>query len=117
MVHFILDCVLASSKMLRKKRSKENKIENKIYCANCSHCIVFKKPIAKGRRYVLRVRCNAGMWRKRSGEEKIYKYFTILRRKREACQFYDPMGDEKTFIKELKKNLPVEDKIYNYDTI
>ncbi len=95
---------------------KKNIDKNNIYCANCSHCIVFKKPIAHGRRYVLRVRCDAGMWKKRSGEEKVYKYFTILRRRRDSCKFYDPMGDEESFIKELKKSLPVHDEIYSYDT-
>jgi hypothetical protein len=86
----------------------------KVYCANCAFCVVFKQAVAQRDSYVLRVRCSKGMWKKRSGEEKIYKYFTIIRRTREACPCYDPMGDEKAFIKELRRNLPVKDEIYSF---
>ena len=86
----------------------------KIYCANCSHCVVIKQVIENIDSYVLRVKCSMGMWKKRSGEEKIYKYFTIIRRTQLECSFYDPMGDEKSFIKELKKSLPVKDEIYSF---
>jgi hypothetical protein len=55
-----------------------------------------------------------GIWKKRSGEEKIYKYFTIIRRTKLECSHYDPMGDEKSFIKELRKSLPVKDEIYSF---
>jgi len=55
-----------------------------------------------------------GMWKKRSGGEKIYKYFTIVRRTMVSCKYYDAMGDEKTFIKELRKSLPIKDEIYSY---
>jgi len=48
----------------------------KIYCANCIHCKLVPSP-AGGGRYYLRVRCEAGKWRKKLGEEKIYKYFTV----------------------------------------
>lgn len=53
-----------------------------------------------------------GIWKKRSGEEKFYKYFTIIRRTYKGCSHYDPMGNEKAFIKELRKSLPVKDEIY-----
>jgi len=91
--------------------------ESKIYCANCSHCVVFKQLIESTDAYVLRVRCNVGMWKKKSGEEKVYKYFSIARRTMEQCDCYDPMGDEKAFIKELRKSLPVKDEIYSYSSI
>ena len=52
----------------------------RVYCANCSHCVVFKQPIESTDAYVLRVRCSIGMWKKKSGDEKIYKYFSIIRR-------------------------------------
>jgi hypothetical protein len=86
----------------------------KVYCANCAHCTVFKQIVGRIGSYVLRVRCSKGMWTKHSGEEKIYKYFTIVRRTRPACPYYDPMGDEKAFIKELRKSLPVKDEIYSF---
>ena len=84
----------------------------KIFCANCSHCVLFKKPVGETNSYVLRVRCNKGIWKKKSGEEKVYKYFTLTRRIMASCAFYDTMGDEKEFIKELRKSLPIKDEIY-----
>jgi len=86
----------------------------KVYCANCAHCTVFKQRVGGIGSYVLRVRCSKGIWKKRSGEEKVYKYFTIVRRTRTVCTYYDPMGDEKAFIKELRKSLPVKDEIYSF---
>ena len=97
-----------------QKRNANGKKRQLIFCANCYHCTVFKKAIGDGKRYVLRVRCDKGMWRKRSGEEKIYKYFTILRRVRESCEYYEPMGELEEYIKELKKSLPIYDEIYSY---
>ena len=91
-----------------------NRLTEKIYCANCLYCIVFKQPIGDSNSYVLRVRCNKGKWKKKSGDEKIYKYFTIIRRTPEECDEYNPMGEEETFIKELRKSLPVKDEIYSY---
>ena len=83
----------------------------KIYCANCVHCKLVRE-VQGGMRYSLRVRCDAGKWRKKLGEEKIYKYFTVARRSLDSCDSYEPMGDPREFIKELKKNLPIKDEIY-----
>jgi hypothetical protein len=99
---------------MSKAQNSENHQNNKIYCANCSHCVVIKQIIGQKVSYVLRVKCSMGMWKKRSGEEKIYKYFTIIRRTQLECPYYDPMGDEKSFIKELRKSLPVKDEIYSF---
>jgi hypothetical protein len=57
-----------------------------------------------------------GMWKKKSGDEKIYKYFSIIRRIMEQCDHYDPMGEEKSFLKELRKSLPIKDEIYSYSS-
>ena len=99
------------SKGRKRERGKEER--GKIFCANCRHCILMKQQVGQQHSYVLRVRCGNGMWKKRSGEEKVYKYFTIIRRTVGACAFYEPMGDAKTFIKELKDSLPVKDEIYS----
>ena len=85
----------------------------KIYCANCIHCKLVRVPAGNGNQYFLRVRCDAGKWKKKLGEEKIYKYFTVARRTVDYCDAYEPMGDAKVFLKELKKNLPIKDEIYN----
>ena len=85
---------------------------NKIYCANCVHCKLIRTKTGSGGQYCLRVRCDAGMWKKKLGEEKIYKYFTVARRSPDNCPHYEPMGDPREFIKELKKTLPIKDEVY-----
>jgi hypothetical protein len=85
---------------------------NKIYCANCINCKLIPE-IQEGKtRYVLRIRCAAGKWKKKLGEEKIYKYCTINRRYQDACDSYDDMGDTRAFIRDLKKDLPNKDELY-----
>lgn len=85
---------------------------SKIYCANCVHCKLIRTKTGSGSQYCLRVRCDAGMWKKKLGEEKIYKYFTVARRSPDDCPHYEPMGDPREFIKELKKTLPIKDEVY-----
>jgi hypothetical protein len=84
----------------------------KIYCANCIHCKLVPAKSAGEERYVLRVRCAAGKWRKKLGEEKLYKYCTITRRYLDSCDTYEEMGDTRTYIRELKKSLPEKDEFY-----
>ena len=84
---------------------------DKVYCANCSNCKLVRTSLGSNE-YQLRVRCAAGMWKKKLGEEKIYKYFTVARRAQEHCEAYEPMGDPKEFLKELKKTLPIKDEVY-----
>lgn len=86
----------------------------KIYCANCTHCKLVRISAGNGSQYYLRVRCDAGKWRKKLGEEKVYKYFTVARRTLDYCDSHEPMGDVKDFLKDLKKNLPIKDEIYTY---
>ena len=85
---------------------------DKVYCANCIHCKLVKIPMGSASQYGLRVRCDAGKWRKKLGEEKLYKYFTVIRRTLDQCEAYEPMGEVEIFLKELKKNLPIKDEIY-----
>jgi hypothetical protein len=86
---------------------------DKIYCANCIHCKLVKHPLGGASQYQLRVRCDAGKWKKKLGEEKIYKYFTVIRRTLDACDTYEPMGDVEIFLKELRRNLPIRDELYS----
>lgn len=85
----------------------------KIHCANCIHCKLVPAPAQGSGRYYLRVRCDAGKWRKKLGEEKIYKYFTVVRRAIDSCDAYEDMGEEKDFIRDLKRSLPDRDEIYS----
>jgi hypothetical protein len=86
---------------------------DKVFCANCIHCKLVKIPMGSASQYGLRVRCDAGKWRKKLGEEKLYKYFTVIRRTLDQCEAYVPMGEVEIFLKELKKNLPIKDEIYS----
>ncbi|MDR2897715.1 MAG: hypothetical protein LBU99_02790 [Spirochaetaceae bacterium] len=88
----------------------------KIYCANCSHCKLVTAPGGSTDQFYLRVRCDAGKWRKRLGEEKFYKYFSIMRRSIEYCDSYEEMGSPEEFMKELRKSLPVRDETYEVYT-
>ncbi len=85
---------------------------DKVYCANCVHCKLIKLPLGDGQ-YGLRVRCDAGKWRKKLGEEKVYKYFTVIRRTLEECDAYVPMGETQAFLKELRRSLPIKDETYS----
>jgi hypothetical protein len=86
--------------------------EGKVFCANCIHCKLVPSPAEAEGGYRLRVRCDAGKWRKKLGDEKVYKYFTVARRSIESCSSYEDMGDAAEFIKDLRKVLPTADEIY-----
>jgi hypothetical protein len=101
----------SSARTIAKRLSKDRE---KVYCANCTHCKLVRTPAGNGSQYYLRVRCDAGQWKKKLGEEKVYKYFTVARRTLDTCGQYEPMGDAREYLKELKKNLPIKDEIYSY---
>jgi hypothetical protein len=82
----------------------------KIYCANCIHCKLIPAKDEGETRYVLRIRCAAGKWKKKLGEEKLYKYNTIFRRCFNTCDSYEEMGDTREFIRDLRKTLPNKDE-------
>jgi hypothetical protein len=84
----------------------------KIYCANCIHCKLIPSKAEGEERYVLRIRCAAGKWKKKLGQEKMYKYCTITRRYLDKCDAYEEMGDTREFIRDLKKTLPNKDELY-----
>jgi hypothetical protein len=86
----------------------------KIYCANCRNCRLVRVAAASSNQYHLRVRCIAGKWRKRLGTEKLYKYFTVVRRSIDDCNRYEPMGDSREYLRELRKSLPIRDEAYTY---
>jgi len=86
--------------------------QGKIFCANCIHCKLVPSPAETEGGYRLRVRCEAGKWRKKLGDEKVYKYFTVARRSIESCSSYEDMGDTAEFLKDLRKALPTADEIY-----
>jgi hypothetical protein len=82
----------------------------KIYCANCIHCKLIPAKPEGEEVYLLRVRCAAGKWKKKLGQEKMYKYCTITRRHLDSCDAYEEMGDTREFIRDLRKTLPNKDE-------
>ncbi len=86
---------------------------DKTFCSNCINCIVVRQYESEPERYVLRVRCLKKKWLKRSGEEKLYKYFTVARRVADDCLSYAESGDPFPYIKNLKKELPIKDEVYS----
>jgi hypothetical protein len=84
----------------------------KIYCANCIHCKLIPSKPEGDNHYVLRIRCAAGKWKKKLGQEKMYKYCTITRRYLDNCDTYEEMGDTREFIRDLRKTLPNKDELY-----
>jgi hypothetical protein len=100
--------MLISEALLRE--DGEEYQSGKIYCANCIHCKLIPAKPEQEQGFLLRIRCAAGKWKKKLGEEKMYKYFTITRRYLDECDAYDEMGDAREFIRELKKTLPNRDE-------
>jgi len=90
--------------------------ENKVYCANCLYCTVFRHYEGDSKTFALRVRCNKKQWLKRSGEEKVHKYFTVARRTMDECDYYTETGDLYPYIKNLRKALPVKDELYQIES-
>lgn len=87
--------------------------QERIFCANCIHCKLVSAPAESEGSYRLRVRCDAGKWRKKLGDEKVYKYFTVARRSIESCDSYEGMGDDREFLRDLRKLLPTTDELYS----
>jgi hypothetical protein len=83
-----------------------------LYGATCLHGNLIPAKPENDDRYVLRIRCAAGKWKKKLGEEKMYKYFTVTRRYLDFCDSYGEMGDTREFIRELRKTLPNKDEFY-----
>jgi hypothetical protein len=81
----------------------------KIYCANCLHCKITVVDASAGQNPSLKVRCAAGQWKKKVGEEKFYRYDTVEQRRVESCSRYEAMGDLEEFLKDLRQSLPSRD--------
>jgi hypothetical protein len=82
----------------------------KIYCANCIHCKLIPAKSEGESAWFLRIRCAAGKWKKKLGDEKMYKYCTITRRYLDNCDAYEEMGNTREFIRDLRKTLPGKDE-------
>jgi hypothetical protein len=106
----VLDMLRDISGQEGEDPSDEEFHSGKIYCANCIHCKLLPAKPEGETVYLLRVRCAAGKWKKKLGEEKMYKYCTITRRHLDSCDAYEEMGDTRDFIRDLRKTLPSKDE-------
>jgi hypothetical protein len=91
----------------------DNLAGTKLFCANCIHCKLISSPAQGANQFYLRVRCAAGKWKKKMGEEKTYKYFTVTRRAIACCDSYESMGDSDEYLRDLRKSLPMKDEPYS----
>jgi hypothetical protein len=91
-----------------------------IHCADCEHCKVVREYAPSGR-YILRVRCAQGHWRrgKDGTTEATYYLHTVLRRKVPACTDYTSLSedddDRRKYVEDLECNLPVGRVVFNPD--
>ncbi len=97
------------------EKEESSPVGTRIYCANCIHCKLVPAPAETSGQFYLRVRCDAGKWKKKLGGEKQYKYFTVTRRSIDFCDSYEPMGDSEEFLSDLRRTLPIRDEIYDKD--
>ena len=104
---------LKTEQGVAQERAEGSDAVGKVFCANCIHCKLVPAPADAEGSYRLRVRCDAGKWRKKLGDEKVYKYFTVARRNIESCDSYEDMGDADEFIKDLRALLPTTDELYS----
>jgi hypothetical protein len=106
------DAAEAVTKLPNREPEDEDFHSGKIYCANCINCkLILAKP-DKGTQYLLRIRCAAGKWKKKLGQEKLYKYCTITRRYLDYCDAYEDMGETQEYIRELRKNISNRDILF-----
>ena len=88
--------------MMHEESQQEEFQLGKIYCANCFHCKLLPPNAGNN---ILHIRCTAGKWKKKLGQEKVYRYCTIARRYCDACDTYEDMGETTDFIRESRKSI------------
>ena len=90
-----------------------------IKCAECFNCKQYQSLVpGTAGRYFLRVKCEAGRWR-RNGKNVSIHLHRVLSRSRHNCDDYettsDRPGDRLGFLYQLKESLPDEDHMYEPD--
>ena len=99
--------------------NENHKINGKLYCAHCKHFEIVKRSLgAYEDGFCLSSVCNKNMERKKSGEPKMYKYYTAYRRTMEECPEFELFSDIKSYcsyiyIKYLRRNFPIRDEKYS----
>jgi len=91
------------------------KKSNVIKCADCLHCKQFREVHDASGRYLLKVNCAKGHWRK--GRKNGYcDLHRVMARRRHKCPDYDSMStgekDRREFLRDLAAGLPLERILY-----
>jgi len=87
----------------------------KIHCAACLHCKFVRHSEDNGKTYIYQVRCAKKQWRTRTGTEARYHACMLRHRVLDACEYYEPSGDEgdiEQFLRDLYDSLPRTRIIY-----
>lgn len=89
-----------------------------IRCADCAHCRQYREVDLATGRYILKVKCSKGHWRRgrKRGAVDLYR---ILARRMQKCMDYDSMSesdhDRERYLRNLSATLPLERIVYETD--
>ena len=88
----------------------------KIWCADCKHCMQYREVQEATGRYLLKVKCSKGHWRrgKTGGACDLYR---ILNQRKQKCRDYVSVSeneqDRRLYLRDLARALPVERVYYD----
>ena len=89
-----------------------------IKCADCLHCKQFREFNPATGRYVLKVKCVKGHW-KRGRKHGACDLHRVMARRTRKCNDYDLMSendeDRRQFLRDLSATLPLEQIVYEPD--
>ncbi len=85
-------------------------------CADCKNAKVFREVSGNSGRYLLKVKCAAGHWRRGRKQGDSVDIHRILSRRRHKCPDYESMSDNeedrKQYLADLATDLPDERILY-----
>lgn len=88
----------------------------RIRCADCAHCLQYRQVDESTGRYVLKVKCRKGHW-KRGRKHGAVDLHRVLARRMQKCMDYNSMSeddqDREQYLRDLAATLPLERIIYD----
>jgi hypothetical protein len=89
-----------------------------IRCADCAHCKQFREVDYATGRYILKVKCTKGHW-KRGRKRGAVDLYRVMARRMQKCMDYDSMSDNEQdrtrYLRDLAASLPLERIVYEGD--
>jgi len=86
-----------------------------IKCADCRHCKLYREVATDNGRFLLKVKCVKGHWKRRR-KHGACDLHCVLAQRRQVCDDYSSMSknedDRLRFLKHLAGDLPVERNLY-----